>query len=414
MECNGKKLGSILWNGCENMLVCWSADGITVREYKDVLLALLDRARPGLFVEAVGPDPVLYRSKVATYWTKYLREVCTRIVPGHKGTEELDASCNSLDRFVREGTDVLQMGIEVCREMQIPIVASLRMNAADSYHGQLAWSDFGRQNPHLALPGRNCYDLAKVEVFMHWLDIFRELVETYDIDGIELNWRRSPQLISYPLHNYPVLTRMVSDLRRILDDAAAKKGRSRMLLGARVGPLLEGPFVMEEFSGANVPTPTNQSCQDLGLDVRQWVKAGYVDYICPMLWNECLPGTARIKEFADLTQNTDTGVYGNVWTLPRWMHKGPEAGPVEPEDTQRLRRYKGDICEALLKIYDDGADGITTFNWYMLHVPEIMSNHDHIGKRLGVGVKKLLLQIYPLLRDRARLETYARSEELLS
>ena len=51
---------------------------------------------------------------------------------------------------------------------------------------------------------------------------------------------------------------MVRDTRRMLDAVAEKKGRKKLLLGARVGISIDGPPIRW----------VDKSCRDIGLDVR--------------------------------------------------------------------------------------------------------------------------------------------------
>ena len=414
---DGKKLGSIFNDDTSNMHFGNAPGGCTPAQYKAVLATLLGSGRPGVFaMDGGSPDTVYYRTEVATCLSKYYREVCKALGEWFMEPAMAQAVTDMINGFAAQDTDALQLTTEACRENGVPVVVSYRMNGEDYYHMQLALSDFGRAHAHLSIPGARCLDPANVEVYTHRLDIFREVAEKYDIDGIELNFRRWWHMISNPLHNYPVLTRMIADVRRILDDAAARKGRGRMLLGARVSPLLEGPFIPDEF-GAQFGVTQNPSCRDLGLDVKTWIESGDVDYICPTLFNTTLPGVPRIREFAELARDTSVGVYPTLWWCPAWLHGSgakrgiPTEAPIEPDDSARLLRYKRELCEVALRIYAEGADGISTFNWWPHHQPGIVSNPDYMAKNFGVGGKKVLMKALSTLGDRAALQAYAESEE---
>jgi len=73
---DNRKFGSIVNSDIDNTLYGASGEQTTPAEYKKAVLRLLD-VKPGLLAQNVGmPDPVVYRSKVATAWNKYLTEVC--------------------------------------------------------------------------------------------------------------------------------------------------------------------------------------------------------------------------------------------------------------------------------------------------------------------------------------------------
>ncbi|MFH1007526.1 MAG: hypothetical protein V1800_08495 [Candidatus Latescibacterota bacterium] len=404
---NTRKLGSILNHDLDTVLFALSGAETTPAEYKKAILHLLD-AQPGVLAQNVGvPDPVNYRSQVATSWDKYVAEVSQVAWPGT--SEENARSQSSVMRSLfRAGTDPLALTIQACRERRVPVVASFHMNGEGFYDGQLDTYDFGRAHKHLRIPHRNCLDPVHPEVYAHRMAIFTEVANEYDIDGIEFDFRRWFFMISEPIRNYPILTRMVSETRGMLDEVARLKRTERLLLGVRVGPMLEGRFGREDFPGALQEAPVNQSCEDLGVDVRTWVKEGLVDYLCPSLFWPRWPGLPRTREFVALTQGTDVGVYPTIFPLPAWLDEGP---PLEPEDLEGLLRYKMELCELVLQLYQEGADGISTFNWIPHHQPGMLANP--MRENWGVGAIRLQMHIHALLTDRNKLEAYRNSDVLL-
>jgi hypothetical protein len=67
-----RRLGSILNNDMNNILCVLSGIHTTPEQYKKAVLHLLD-TKPGVLAQNVGgPDPVLYRSEVATVLDTYL------------------------------------------------------------------------------------------------------------------------------------------------------------------------------------------------------------------------------------------------------------------------------------------------------------------------------------------------------
>ena len=341
---NGKQLGTVFNNDINNILYASSGADTTPEEYRHAVQCLLD-AQPGVLAQNVGmPDPVIYPSEVATTWDKY--------VGGHQAA--------AMATLLEAGTDPLTITIEECRNRGVLIVASYRMNAEDFYEGQLDLYDFGRAHKDWAIPGANCLYPAIPEVYEHRMAIFREVAENYDIDGIEFDFKRWYHMISDPLENYPILTQMVRDTRQMLDEVAERKGRNKLLLGVRVEPMLEGEFVKEDFPGAWHSPPANRSCKDSGLDVKTWIEEGVVEYVCPSFFWPRLPGVPKVKEFAELARGTSVGIYPTVFPLPAWAED--EDNPVYDSEETRLR-HRNEIIEAALQCYQEGPDGISTFNW---------------------------------------------------
>lgn len=383
---DNRKFGSILNNDINNILYAVSGAQTTPTEYKKAVMHLLD-AKPGVLAQNVGvPDPVIYRSEVATTWDKYL------------GGDQAGA----MGALLAAGTDPLAITIEACREHGILIVASYRMNAEDFYARQLDLYDFGRAHKDLRIPGANCLDPVHPEVFEHRMAIFREVAENCDIDGIEFDFRRWTHMISDPLENHPVLTRMVRETREMLDEIAEKKGRGRMILGARVGPTIDG-----EPLG-----PNEMSCRALGLDVTTWVKEGLVDYLCPtFFWGHNPGDDPKTAEFVTLAKGTNVGIYPTVFPYSKWQKESAEAERIDPDETEDLRRYRDDIVGAALKCYAEGAGGISTFNWVPHQQPGMTRRN--IRESWGLGAAKVQMLIHPLLKDRKALEAALKSDVVL-
>ncbi|MBC8462656.1 MAG: hypothetical protein H8D67_32220 [Deltaproteobacteria bacterium] len=392
---DGKKLSTIFNNDINNILCASSGKDITAKEYQHAVECLL-KAKPGVLAQNVGmPDPVIYRTKVATTWDKYHTEVTKAIWPDVL-EEQARVQSDAVRKLFDLGTDPLALTIDACRKHSVYIVASYRMNAEDFYHGELDLFDFGRAHKNWAIPKANCLDPAIPEVYQHRMDIFKEVANNYDIDGIEFDFMRWWNMVSDPLKNHHVLTNMVRDTREVLDKAAKQKGRKKMLLGVRVRPSLT-----ETLTGS-YPNP---SCKDAGLDVRTWIEKGYVNYVCPSFFWPHWPGLPNTAEFVELAENTNVGIYPTVFPIPAWLG---EEGPIEVDDTEKLMRYKNEFCEVALKSYDDGGDGISTYNWTPHHQPGMVKNPGR--EAWGLGAKKVQMYIHTILGDKKMLLKYGSSD----
>ena len=362
-----KNLGTIQNNDANNILLAGSGKDITPDEYRTAVGHLLD-GKPGVLAQNVGmPDPVTYRSKVATSWSKHLLE--TSLITWPKAVAVSDTVRENAERQVKAaaslvsaGTDPLQLTAEMCHERGVPIVASYRMNSEDLYANTWRMSDFGRAHPDWRIPDAGCLDPAVPGVYEHRMEIFAEVAQQYDIDGIEFDFRRWYRMISNPLENHPVLTKMVRETRRMLDETARAKGRKKLLLGARVGPSLADPSGTE-YAGGDVTTDI--SCRELGLDVVTWIEEGLVDYVCPSLFWPRLPGIPKTAEFVALAKDKEVGVYPTVFPLPAWGEEGVSISDMSPaEIAGMMKRHRDEMCDAALACYEEGADGISTFNWF--------------------------------------------------
>ncbi len=165
------------------------------------------------------------------------------------GVHKTDMAAPAIRALAAHDTDPLALTVEVCRQRGVPIVASFRMNGEDMATRTLHTYDFGRENMDLAIEGRHCLDPAHPKVYEHRMKIFAEVVENYDIDGIEFDYKRSYFMISNPRENHVILTRMVRETRQMLDEAAKRKGRKRLLLGVRVEPMIAGKLNKADLPG---------------------------------------------------------------------------------------------------------------------------------------------------------------------
>ena len=363
---SGRNLGTIYNNDFNNIIwrMGMSKEPMTVEVYRQYIERILD-GKPGVFAQCVGfPEGVLYPTKVDTNVAKYWAEICQKTWPKEKQFG-YRAQIEVLNKLFEAGTDPLAITIDACHKRGVPVVASFRMNAEDLYDNTWMISDFGRAHPEWRIAGTGCLDPAVPEVFEHRMRIFAEVVSNYDIDGLELDFRRWYHMVSDPLKNHEVLTRMVRQTRKLLDETAQRKGRKRLLLGTRVGPMLDGKFVKDDFPGAGYGEPMNMSCEGLGLDVKTWVREGLVDYLCPTTFEP--QGLPRTKEFVELAKGTGVGIYPTISQNPCGATAAAIMG--QPDNAETRRRHRNDICTEALRCYADGADGVSLFNWFHHHYP---------------------------------------------
>jgi hypothetical protein len=178
--------------------------------------------------------------------------------------------------------------------------------------------------------------------------------------------------------------------------------------------MLEGEFRKEDFPGSEYGPPTNMSCQDLGLDVRTWISEGLVDYVCPSLFSPL--GIPRTREFADLAKGTKVGVYPTLSYAPRWTHV---AAPADLADNEQTRRaHLREVCLEALQCYEEGADGISLFNWFPHLYPLPGGTYQGWGRRrpwgtsyddpMGcAGIGQVEQVVMPLLGDPQALRKWA-------
>ena len=429
---NGK-LGPIM--NCDHTMIFYASSGdkTTPAEYSETVEHLLN-AQPGVFALRVGnPDSVLYKTDVATSLDKHHLEVCletfsTEPETGNKWMDEeyirgchglLDAA---LGRLLELKADPLPLAIEVGRKRGVPVMASYRMNSEDYYDYTWMLSDFGRDHPDYRIPltteeiaklpdgcrqkqWTGALDPAIPEVYEYRMSIFREVVENHEVDGIEFDFMRWSHMISDPHRNHPILTKMVAETRKMLDEMAKCKGRERLLLGVRVPPSLETTPEKANYPGMTAWWQ-NHCCKDKGLDVKTWVEKGYVDYVCPSLFWPKWPGQPYTAEFVELAKGSNVGVYPTLFPVPAWLKE-----PMQLDDHERLLRYKNEFCETALQFYADNPDGLSTFNWHPSE-PGTLARSERVGG-WGPGAMSVQTIMHTKLGDRASIQRYLEKKDPL-
>ena len=407
---SGRKLGSIL-NADNHSTNLWVCSGLeTTREEAASAAAALVSAGPGVLALRVGsPDPVYFRSRVGTTIDKHLEQVALA-AHGEEVLENQRPTAQTMRRLLELGTDPLELAVEACRERGVLIVGSFRMNDAHFGDHRAELADFWRDNPQWRIAGTTVVDPAIPQVYEHRMALFREVLENYDIDGIEFDFMRWQHMISEPRRNHTVLTKMVAETRSMLDDVARRKGRRKLLLGVRVPPSLQTRPDVAQYPGMAHPE-MNHSCLDKGLNVKTWIDHGDVDYVCPSLSWPLWPGLPHTKEFVDLAGGTEVGIYPTLFPVPTWVH-GANTTPIERDDHERLLRYKNELCRLALQLYDDGADGISTYNWIPHAQRGLVPDPPRLRTNWGDGAKQVQLVIHAKLDNREQLEAYLQQKDL--
>ncbi len=181
---------------------------------------------------------------------------------------------------------------------------------------------------------RFCFDYAVPEVREKMLGYIRELLERYDLDGIELDFQR--EIICFDYQNQPdchlIMTEFMRQVKQIVTEAAEKWGHT-IDIGTRLSRDLE-----------------QSKCY--GFDAVTWAKEGLVDLVVPTprwatndddmpiaAWKKALPGVA-VQAGLDVLVNRQTFVAA----------------------------MKADVARSLAAKYlAQGSDGLYLFNLFLGH-----------------------------------------------
>ena len=116
----------------------------------------------------------------------------------------------------KAGYDLMQVLLDRCHQNGMEFMAGLRMN---DRHGDPWQSEFGKQHPEWRLRDVHGMDYKQQGVRDTVLAVAEELVERYDVDGLELDWMRHCHMFNADVAdaNAHLLTELVSRMRVMLD-----------------------------------------------------------------------------------------------------------------------------------------------------------------------------------------------------
>ena len=238
-----------------------------------------------------------------------------------------------LESVLKEREDYFQAMADRCRQIGIQFFVTVRMNDAhDSPKGWNAvdlYSQYKRAHPELLLGDAvhpsfaTGFDFAYEQVRQNKFKVIEEIVQDYDLDGIELDFLRHPAFFKpdEAFRNRHLITQLVRRVRALVDRASASRGK---------------PFRL----AARVPFTFNLAFK-LGFDVPTWIEEGLLDVVTA--------GTPRghesdlsMREYVEFVGGRDLTLLGQI-------------GLYHPAEQTRA---------TALNYWKQGVDGIYLFNWY--------------------------------------------------
>ncbi|HEV2295419.1 MAG TPA: hypothetical protein VGR35_16330 [Tepidisphaeraceae bacterium] len=309
-----------------------------------------------------GSDILHYDTKVAsiygwreTKWTKKFENP--------KNEEEMWHPRIVKERgAIEKGHDLIRVSGEYAREMGLRFFPSFRMNddhfVFDPHEYPLT-GEFWDNNQDLIIGLErspilsqkmygNLLDFSHAKVREHRLAVVREVIDRYhDIsEGIELDFNRTQ--IFFPRgkagERAHLLTAMVAEVRRYLDEAGKKNGRDYYLV-------------------VRVP-PTLKNCHWAGMEVEKWIEQRLVDAVCPSQLMT-LAHDMPVDEFVKLAKPVGCKVYPYLyprtsyhWDFTREPTAEAYAGRAQREVTPILVRG------AAQNYWHQAADGFGLFNFH--------------------------------------------------
>ena len=276
------------------------------------------------------------------------------------GTDRFDSSTawrfkHNFMAVHEAGRDMLRLALDRGREVGLRVYPALRISDAQMGGD---FDPFSRAHPEFRIGCQPAagygaarhvanypeqLDFAHPEVAARPGRIVDELLEMYDLDGLELDFNRRPHFFkpAEAIGNQPIMTAL---LRQIHARVRAAERRA----GHPIELLVRVPGVMED-------------CHQLGLDVPSWLAEGLMDVLIPgyYMW---LGLDLPVEPFVAAARDTETRVL--VGLAPRLSGAvgGMFAGRAAwmPDSGVTIEMYRA----AMDVYYHRGVEGVEIFNFY--------------------------------------------------
>ncbi len=273
----------------------------------------------------------------------------------------------------RQGIDYLPLLIEETRKAGLRFYGSFRMNDChlkSDPDGMLS-SRFWRENQHLRLwevtDGRTYYnaalDYSYPQVREYYLSGICEVLQWYDLDGLELDFCRNPYLFQ-PSCGWEQRGILTDFLRQIKTAVNAAEER----LGHKVDLQLRLPFC-----------PKKQ--REAGMEIQGWIKERLADRIVmSALVNDY---TQKLEPWLSLCREHGIGFFPSIEQGP--AHAAPAHNHITIESVEEtIHRQRG----AAQNFLSQGAGGVYLFNYpCLLHqvrrTPEAFARLTSIFSQIG-------------------------------
>ena len=253
---------------------------------------------------------------------------------------------HDLADYLSRGIDPLREVVDHAHRRGLTITAEFRMNnaapsgplenpspAGPGYNG-LLW--YQKPEWRLTDPSTNPeemnpnWDYAKREVREYYLQVIKEVLDNYDVDGIDLSFYQNPPFFNLAEPNKAQhMTDFVAAVRRECDLAGKRLGRRLMLT----------VVTWDKIYGRD-------PLKDDGLDTAAWTKAGLIDRLVVLThqipWADDKP-TWDIKPYIEMVKGTNCKIYAGCERREHAVYK-------EIEDANRAL----------------GVDGMFYFNYEVL------------------------------------------------
>ncbi len=313
--------------------------------------------------------------RVESVMGKLLKSYGRRKKRGTVESDGLPENENLALSLYKKGIDYLPILIDRTHNLGIQFFGSFRMNDCHlrSAPSGLLSAEFWKRHQKYRLwsftEAQHYYsaalDYSYPEVRENYLVMIKEVVEKYDIDGIELDFGRNPYLFQRGegWKKRYIMDEFINSISKILDSTGKQKSKKIKLL-------LRIVF--------------NRDLQkNAGMDIESWLKKGYIDILVMTNWSssttndnnilieywlglckkynvlfypsvECVPALNNRENISAMIPNPLIPAYNNRFPASK--------GIVKPEEKKMEKTH---LFATAQNYYGQGAKGIYLFNFVL-------------------------------------------------
>ena len=254
------------------------------------------------------------------------------------------------EEFLRKKMDVLKMMADFCHANNIEVFCSMRMNDTHDSADELLRSTLKKEHPEYLNGSRqkrpkygqwSAMNHARQEVRDLRVQLFQEVCENYDLDGIEMDFFRHPVFFkSHALggavsrEERDMMTDMIRRIRKMTEEVGLKRGR----------PILVAVRVPDSVG----------YCEAIGLDLVRWLEEGLVDILVPSGYFRLNPWEVSVE----------LGHKYGVPVYPSLSDSRMRCNWPDKQEARKIRSTPACFRARAVNAWDSGADGVYMFNFF--------------------------------------------------
>ena len=319
-----------------------------------------------------------------THNTKVGQVFDTTANPKHPHNKMGGFSRNKTADFIKQGTDPLKMMVKFCKQNDIEVLWSFRMNdthdAWGSWYGEHLVPQVKKDHPEWlvsplkkgAKPGSTSVEDYERSKHGGWsamdfnhkgvrdlaVKLIEEVCENYDVDGIEMDFFRHLIYLKNPAWGKDAtqaeldkMTSMVRRVRKVTERVGLKRGRP-ILVGVRVPDSVD-------------------YCKAMGIDIVRWLAEDLVDILAVTGYFRLNPWEVSVK-------------LGHKYGVP--VYPCLSETLLRDREASRARASLAAYRARAANVWHAGADGVYTFNafdprsplWRQLGDPRTLETLDKV------------------------------------